>query len=458
MRPSSSPSEPQAAGLFDSVLARGPVRDLVGDPAWLQAMLDAEAALARAGATAGVLPVSYAEAIAAQCRADRYDVAALGRDAAEVGNPVVPAVRALTARVRAAAGDDAAGWVHFGATSQDVLDTATCIVVRRALAAIEDDLRRAADSAARLAREHRTTPMAGRTLLQHASPTTFGLAAATWLAGLDEAAAGLGSAAAQLPAQLGGATGTAASLGTRGVAVLESFAGHLSLAEPVVPWHTVRIPVARVAAALGIAAGAAAKVAGDVVLLAQTEIGEVSEGNPVRGGSSTMPHKRNPVAAVSTLAGARQAPGLVATVLASMQQEHQRAAGAWHAEWQPLRALLVATGSAAAWLADCLADLRVDPARMRAGVDLTRGLVLAERVATALQPAVGRLAAHELVEAAARRASDEQRDLLDVLLRTPPVRDHLGEDELRRLMDPTTYLGSASAFIDRAVDRHTELR
>jgi 3-carboxy-cis,cis-muconate cycloisomerase len=458
MRPSSSPSEPPAAGLFDAVLARGPVPALVSDAAWLQAMLDAEAALARAEAAVGIFPAAYAEAIATACHADRYDVTRLSAEAADSGNPVIPLVRALTALVQAAAGDDAAGWVHFGATSQDVLDTATGIVAGHAGTAIVNDLRNAGDAAARLARDHATTLMAGRTLLQQATPTTFGLAAATWLDGLDRATDDVWAAVSALPVQLGGATGTLASLGPHGVAVLGEFARQLGLSEPVVAWHTSRVPVARFATALGVASGAIAKVAGDVVHLAQTEIGEVSEGNPARGGSSTMPHKRNPVAAVSALAGARQAPGLVATLLASMEQEHQRAAGAWHAEWQPLRSLLVSTGSAAAWLADCLSDLQVDAARMGSNLGLTGGLVLGERISTALQPAVGRLEAHDLVAAASRRAVEENIELLDVLLATSEIRDHLKEDDLRRLMDPATYLGSAAVFVDRAVARHEALR
>jgi 3-carboxy-cis,cis-muconate cycloisomerase len=346
-------------GLFDAVLARGHAREAVADEAWLQAMLDVEAALARACAEAGVIAAEHADAIAGACRAELFDVAAIGAEAANVGNPAEPLVRALRARVGGAAGED----VHRGATSQDVVDSAAMLVARRALTVIVPELHSAAGAAARLADEHRDTPMIGRTLMQQAVPTTFGLKAAGWLVALDASTRRLSEL--RLPAQLGGAVGDLAALGPD---ALGRFARQLGLDEPVLPWHTDRTPIAELAGALGEACGAMAKVAGDVILLAQTEVGEVREGVEGRGGSSTMAHKRNPVAAISARAAARQAPGLVATLLASMEQEHERAAGAWHAEWPALRALLGFTGSAAAWLLDCLANLEVDVGRMRANV------------------------------------------------------------------------------------------
>jgi 3-carboxy-cis,cis-muconate cycloisomerase len=416
-------------GLFDGVLARGAARAAVDDAAWLQALLDVEAALARAQAAAGVIPAAHADAIAAACRAERYDVAALGEQAADVGNPAAPLVRALRADV----GGEAAADVHRGATSQDIVDSAAMLVARRALEAILDDLGGAATAAARLASEHRATVMAGRTLLQQAVPVTFGLKAAGWLAALDDSAQRLRAVRdTRLAAQLGGAAGTLAALGDGALGVLARFAAELGLAEPVVPWHTARTRIADLAGALGGACGVIAKVAGDVVLLSQTEVGEVREGGD-RGGSSTMPHKRNPVAAISALAGARQAPGLVATLLAAMEHEHERAAGAWHAEWAPLRALLVATGSAAAWLRDCLANLEVDPGRMRANLD---DALLAERLAGVL----GRDVADELV-----------RDGRPLAL---AAREHLDSEDVDRLLDPATYLGANDALIDRALAAH----
>jgi 3-carboxy-cis,cis-muconate cycloisomerase len=246
-------------------------------------------------------------------------------------------------------------------------------VTRRALEPVVGDLGGTADAAARLASEHRDTVMIGRTLMQQAVPVTFGLKAAGWLVALDESIARLRDV--RLAAQLGGAAGTLAALGDAGPAVLGRFARELGLDEPVVPWHTDRTRIAELAGALGEACGAVAKVAGDIVLLAQTEVGEVREGVEGRGGSSTMAHKRNPVAAISAGAAARQAPGLVATLLASMEHEHERAAGAWHAEWPALRSLLSFAGSAAAWLRDCLENLEVDVERMRANVDDPSGSV-----------------------------------------------------------------------------------
>jgi 3-carboxy-cis,cis-muconate cycloisomerase len=350
-------------GLFDAVLARGRAREAVADEAWLQAMLDVEAALARALAGADVIPAEHADAIVGACRAELFDVATIGAEAANVGNPAEPVVRALRARV----GGAAAGDVHRGATSQDVVDSAAMLVARRTLGVVLPELRGAAEAAARLARDHRDTLIIGRTLMQQAVPTTFGLKAAGWLVALDESIERLREV--RLAAQLGGAAGTLAALDDAGVDVLGRFAREIGLDEPVIPWHTDRTRIAELAGALGEACGAMAKVAGDVILLAQTEVGEVREGVEGRGGSSAMAHKRNPVAAISARAAARQAPGLVATLLTSMEHEHERAAGAWHAEWPALRALLHFTGSAAAWLRDCLENLEVDVDRMRENLD-----------------------------------------------------------------------------------------
>ncbi|HEY0487558.1 MAG TPA: 3-carboxy-cis,cis-muconate cycloisomerase [Mycobacteriales bacterium] len=410
------------------------------DRAWLQALLDAEAGLARAQAAVGLLPWEHAEGISSACDASRFDVATIGREAASGGNPVIPLVRHLTAAVPG----DAAGQVHRGATSQDIVDTAAMLVAHRALGPLLDDARAAAEAAARLARAHRSTVMAGRTLLQQAVPVTFGLTAAGWMSAVDAAVRRLTEVrSTRLAVQLGGAAGTLASLGTDGIAVAEAYAGALGLAAPVLPWHTDRTRVAELASALGTLAGVVTKIGRDVVLLAQTEVGEVAEGSP--GGSSAMPHKQNPVAAVSAVAAGLRAPGLVSTVLTAMAQEHQRGAGPWHAEWLPLRDLLTATGSAVAWLRDCLENLTVDAARMRSNLDLTGGLVLAERVTAALAPRLGRLAAHDLVSSAAGGG----RPFADALAGAG-----LPADEVAALLDPASYLGSAEAFVDRALAAH----
>jgi 3-carboxy-cis,cis-muconate cycloisomerase len=359
-------SERASEGLFDAISRRGSVPGVVSDASYLQAMLDVEAALARAEAQTGLIPIEHEEAIAAACQAGRFDVSELGRAAAAAGNPVVPLVEQL----RDAVGGEAAASVHAGATSQDIIDTATMLVARGALAAIAADLDAAGDAAARLATEHAQNVLSGRTLLQQALPTTFGAKAAGWVAGLDDAADLLSSVRdRRLAVQLGGGVGTLAAFHPHGAAVTRLLAEELGLPAPDLPWHSNRSRIGELAGALGVTAGALAKPARDVTLLAQTEIGEVREGVPGRGGSSAMPHKHNPVAAIATLANTMQAPGLVASVLAATSgHEHERAAGAWHAEWHPLRELFTAVGSAAAWLADCLTHLEVDPGRMRANI------------------------------------------------------------------------------------------
>jgi 3-carboxy-cis,cis-muconate cycloisomerase len=417
-------------GLFDAVLARGGAAEAVSDTAWLQAMLDFEAALARAQSAVGLLGAQDAEAIGRACRAEDFDVAALGQAAASSGNPVVPLVRALRERAGPA--------VHRGATSQDVLDTAAMLIARRALDALLEDLWGAADAAAGLAGAHRSTPMAGRTLLQHAVPVTFGLVAAGWLNAMGEAAVRLQRERDALAVQLGGASGTLAALGVQGPAVLDRLAHELGLAEPVLPWHTDRGRIAALAGALGAAAGAVAKPATDLVLLAQTEVAEAGEDSD-RGGSSTMPHKRNPVAAIAARACARQAPGLVATLLANMEHEHQRAAGAWHAEWRPLAELLRSTGSAAAWLRDALEHVWVDRDALAANLARTGGTILAERVAEAHDPDT------------VREAALSGRPFADAL-------HDAGIEDADALLDPAGYLGSAELFVDRALAAHAERR
>jgi 3-carboxy-cis,cis-muconate cycloisomerase len=444
-------------GLFGAVLARGAVAGAVSDRAWLAAMLDVEAALARAGAAAGLIPPAAAEAIAAACQSGEFDAAVLGEQAGASGNPVVPLVSALTKAVP----PDAAGYVHLGATSQDILDSAAMLVAYRALGQMKADLDATTDSLAQLADEHRTTLLPGRTLLQHALPATFGLIAAGWLSGLAAATTHLGQIRrTRLAVQLGGAASTLASLGTDGPKVTAALANELGLADPTLPWHTDRTRVAELAGGLGVTAGAIAKIAKDIVLLAQTEVAEVRERGPEgSGGSSTLPQKHNPIAAICASANARQAPGLVATLLAAMDHEHQRAAGAWHAEWRPLSELLRATGSAAAWLRESLDRLEVDRARMRANLDLLGDLLLAERVRNALAPHMGRAAAHEVVGSACAEAVESGHALADlvagrVAAARPELHDVFTAEELNRLLEPADYLGSSQVFIDRALQAY----
>ena len=433
------------------MLSRGGVRDAVDDAAWLRAMLDAEAALARAQARVGLIPAGDAEAIERACAAEDYDAGAIGAEAASSGNPVIPLVRAIRERVDAAAADH----VHVGATSQDIVDTAATLVARRALEPLNDDLEACAEACEELARTHRHTLMAGRTLMQQALPTTFGLKAAIWMWGLTAAWFDLVELRRRLPPQLGGAVGTLAAFGDRGLEVAAAFYDELGVPRFVpFPWHTDRTRIGKLAGALGVAAGAVAKPAGDIVLMAQTEVGEVREGTPGAGGSSTLPQKRNPIAAVSARACADQAPGLVATLLGAMAHEHERAAGAWHAEWRPLSTLLVTVGSAASWLRESLEHLEVDATRMRANVDLTGGLLLSERVSAALTPLLGRTATQDLLERAAKEADAGERPFAQILMDAPEVAERMEPHEVAALLDPAAYLGSADALIERALLGH----
>ena len=445
-------------GLFAGLFDRGAAS--TADPAWLQALLDAEAALARALERAGLAAPGAGATVTAAANADDFDAGALGRQAVLTGNPVPALVRALSARVPA----DAREAVHRGATSQDIMDTAVMLLAARALDAISLDLSAAAGDAAALAAAHAATVMAGRTLLQQAVPVTFGLVAAGWLTAIDEARADLDRVRATgLAVQFGGAAGTLASLDAAGAAVAAFFAQETGLAEPVLPWHTDRQRIVRLAGALAGACAALGKVARDVTLLAQTEIGEVGEGagEPGRGGSSAMPHKRNPVASVLILGCTRRAPGLLATLAAAAEHELQRAAGAWHAEWETLSDLLRLTGSAASWSAGLLRGLTVDAARMRVNLDAAGGLPLAEHLAAVLAPALGRLAAHDLVAAASARAVRDGLRLPDAMLADAGARAALDQAGVSRAdldaaVDPAAYLGTSADFIRRALTAHRD--
>jgi 3-carboxy-cis,cis-muconate cycloisomerase len=447
-----------AGGLFTGIFARGGVD--AGETAWLQAMLDTEAALARALERAGLAAEGAGAAVTAAAVAGNFDPGELGRQAALTGNPVPALARALAAGLPEAA----AAAVHEGATSQDIIDTAMMLLARNGADAVLGSLSDASGAAAALTAEHEETMMIGRTLLQQAVPVTFGLVAAGWMTGLDEARRALAAVRRErLAVQFGGAAGTLAALGTAGPRVAALLAGELGLAEPVLPWHTSRLRITELAAALAGACAAAGKIARDVTLLAQTEVAEVREGaepdgpGPRRGGSSAMPHKRNPVAAIAVLGCARQAPGLLATLTASAEQEHQRAAGAWHAEWQPLTRLLQLTGSAAAWCAELLAGLEVDAAAMRANLDDAGGLPLAEHVTTVLAPRLGRPAAHDLVAGAAARSGRTGRPFRDELASAVAGSGSgaaIGADEIDAALDPSGYLGAAAEFAGRALAAH----
>lgn len=420
----------------------------------LQAMLDVEVALTEALAEAGVVAADSVAPVRAAAAIDRYDVDDLTRAAAAAGNLAIPLVAALT-RAVAATDARAAGGVHRGATSQDVIDTALVLEARAVIRGTLRQLAVAANAAAALAERHADTPIAGRTWLQQATPTTFGAKAVGWMQGLDRAHDRLAHAVDALgELQLAGASGTLSSLGPAGPAVAAAMARRLGLRVPDGPWHTERSRVADLACALGLACGALGKVGRDVTLLAQTEVGEVAEPSALgRGGSSAMPHKRNPVAAVRAVAAATQAPGLVATMLAAMPQEHERAAGGWQAEWETLPALILLTDAAAAAMADALAGLEVNTARMAANLDAAGGVARAEGLAAALAPSLGRVDAGLLVEDLCRRTAATGRPLADVAADDTRVRAHLDAVAVAAALDPVRLTATARDLVRRALAR-----
>jgi 3-carboxy-cis,cis-muconate cycloisomerase len=418
----------------------------------VQRMLDFEAALARAEGRVGVIPKAAAAAIAASCRVGLFDLEALARDTRSAGNLAIPMVKQLTALV--GKGDaDATRYVHWGATSQDAIDTGLVLQLRDALALIGDDLKRLCDHLTALCEKHRRTVVAGRTWMQHAVPTVFGMKTAGWLDAMVRHQGRLAELRARvLVLQFGGAAGTLAPLGSQGLAVAKALAQELGLDLPALAWHAERDRVAEVAATLALLTGSLGKIARDISLQMQTEVGEVSEpSGRGRGGSSTMPHKRNPVACAVVLAAAARVPGLTGTMLAAMSQEHERGLGGWHAEWETLPQIVRLSGGALHHLVETVAGLEIDARRMRQNLELTRGLIFAEAVAVALAKHMGKPAAHEVVEAASRRAIVEKQHLREVLRADAQVTAALKAEEIDELFEPLNYLGVADQWIDRAI-------
>src|SRR6476646_1224986 len=436
--------------LLAPMLSSAAMRAVCDDGAYLQHMLDFEAALARAEAAAGVIPRNAAGPIAKACKASSFDLADLAEAATRSGNLAIPLVKALTANV-ARADADAARYVHWGATSQDVIDTAGMLTVRAAVDALLPDLDRAIAGFARLARQHRNTAVVARTWLQHALPMPFGLKLAEYAAALHRSRARLKRLRSEtLALQFGGAAGTLAALGDKGLLVAAKLAEELKLPLPDAPWHAHRDRIAEAASVFAIVAGTCGKIARDVSLMMQTDVGEAFEpSGEGRGGSSTMPHKRNPVAAASALGAATMAPNLAATILAAQVQDHERSAGPWHAEWPTLPTLLLVTSGALAAIVNIAEGLEVDVARMRVNLDTTGGLIMAEAVAMALAEKIGKGDAHHLIEAASKKAVAEKKDLRDVLTRDSKITAHLDTDRIAKLFEPMAYQGVSQALIDR---------
>ncbi|WP_339465969.1 MULTISPECIES: 3-carboxy-cis,cis-muconate cycloisomerase [unclassified Pseudomonas] len=444
--------------LFDAYFTARDMRDVFCDQGRVQAMLDFEAALVRAEARVGLIPTSAVSPIENACNAGLYDFAALGEAIATAGNSAIPLVKALGKQI-AATDAEAERYVHLGATSQDVMDCGLVLQLRQALALIERDLAQLASSLAVQAQRHAATPLAGRTWLQHATPVTLGMKIAGWLGAVTRSRQRLRELKPRLLVlQFGGASGTLAALGEQALPIAQALAQELQLTMPEQPWHTQRDRVVEFGAALGLIAGSLGKLGRDISLLMQTEVAEVFEPSaPGKGGSSTMPHKRNPVGAAVLIGAATRVPGLVSTLFSAMPQEHERSLGLWHAEWETLPEICCLV-SGSLQQARLLADgLEVDAARMARNLELTQGLVLAEAVSIVLAQRVGRDTAHHLLERCCKRAVAEQRHLRAVLGDEPEITAQLSNAELDHLLNPAHYLGQAHVWVERAVAEHNAL-
>jgi 3-carboxy-cis,cis-muconate cycloisomerase len=441
--------------LLDPLFRWDALEELFTDRARVQGMLDFEAALARAESRLGVIPKSAAAPIASKCRAGLIDMPSLASAAARAGNLAIPLVKQLGEMV---AMDDAAAarFVHWGSTSQDAIDTGFVLQLRPALDKFERELDRLAEFLARLAKKHRATPVAARTWMQQALPTTFGFIVAGWLDAVLRGQERLREASKRaIVLQFGGAAGTLAALDERGNDVARALGKELNLPVPEVSWHSHRDRIVEVATALGLCTGTLGKIARDISLHTQTEIAEIFEpGGEGRGGSSTLPHKRNPVTCAVVLAAAIRVPGLVSTILSAMVQEEERGLGGWHAEWETMPELIGIAGGALHHLADTIEELEVDKAKMLENLEITHGLIYSEAVQMALAGVMGRAAAHEHVQAAGKTAVEEHRHLREVIQDDAEIAKYLSAKEINRLFNPKEYLGVADELIDRVLQAH----
>ncbi|WP_426139880.1 3-carboxy-cis,cis-muconate cycloisomerase [Pseudomonas sp. DWP3-1-2] len=443
--------------LFDLYFTKPAMGEVFCDPARVQGMLDFEGALARAEASVGLIPAEVVPDIEAACHAGLFDFNELAIAVGNAGNSAIPLVKALGKKI-AARNPDAERYVHMGATSQDVMDTGLILQVRQAVGLLEVDLECLADALAQQAQRHAETPLAGRTWLQQATPVTLGMKIAGWLGALTRHRQRLMELKPRLLSlQFGGASGTLAALGEQGFAVAEALARELNLTLPEQPWHTQRDRLVEFASLLGLIAGSLGKVGRDISLLMQTEVGELFEPAAAgKGGSSTMPHKRNPVGAAVMISASVRAPGLVATMFAAMAQEHERSLGLWHAEWETLPQLCCLVSGSLQQALQVIPELEVDAARMLENLDSTKGLVLAEAVSIALAKRLGRDAAHHLIEQCCRSAVQQGAHLREVLGQHPQVSAQLSANELDQLLDPANYLGQARLWVARAVAEHEQ--
>ncbi|HEV3215720.1 MAG TPA: 3-carboxy-cis,cis-muconate cycloisomerase [Vicinamibacterales bacterium] len=452
-------TEPDPIRLLDPMFRTGAMLAVFSDSSRLQGILEFESALARAESRLGIIPAGAAQAIQKQCVADRFDIAELAKAAAAAGNIAIPVVSALT-RLVSADVPAAATFVHWGATSQDAVDTGLVLQIRRAAVTLDGDAEPLSKALRRLAEKHAATPIVGRTWLQHAVPITFGLKAAGWFSAVERSRARLEQATqAASFVQFGGAAGSLASLGDRGLDVAKALAKELDLDVPDLPWHAHRDRMVDVGSALGVLIGTLGKIARDISLLMQSELGEVAEPSaPGRGTSSSMPQKQNPVACAAVLAAATRAPGLVATLLFAMPQEHERGLGGWQAEWETLPELFLLASGAVSHTSAAIEGLQVNAERMLDDVNVTRGLVMAEAVTMALSPAVGRERAHQIVAAASRLAVAEGIHLRDVLAKDDEASRYLPVDALNHLFTLDVHVKAAERLVRHALEARPRTR
>ncbi len=443
--------------LFDELFSYSALEQILSDESRVKSMLKFAAALAIAEARTGVIPEGCAHKIAEHCRAEQFDLSAIAKDAAVAGNIAIPLVKMLTEAV-ARQDKDSARFVHWGATSQDAIDTGFVLQLREVLDLVEDDLGRVSKTLAALANAHRTTVVVARTWMQQALPTTFGFLVAGWLDAILRQRRRLAEIRPHvLSLQFGGAVGTLAALRGDGPEVARALASELLLTLPTTSWHAHRDRMAEIATFFALLTGTLGKIARDISLHAQTEVAELFEpAGQGRGGSSTMPHKRNPVTCSVVLAASIRVPGLVCTILSAMPQEQQRGLGGWQAEWETLPEILRLSGGALHHLVEMLPQLGVDAQRMQQNLDATKGLIFAEAVSLALADRMGKMPAHLLVEAACKKALAQNRPFKEILHEEPGLRGHLAPADLESLFDVRNYLGSAEEFVDRVTAQARE--
>jgi 3-carboxy-cis,cis-muconate cycloisomerase len=440
--------------IFRDIFSTPAMRRVFSDESRIQRYLDIEAALGRAQARLGIIPREAAEEIGRQALVEKFDLAKLKARTEIVGYPVLPVVEQLVALCANHLGE----WAHWGATTQDITDTAAVLQVREALALVDDDLKAISDSLAGLAARYRETPMAGRSNLQQAVPVTFGFKMAVILAALDRHRERLRELRPRvLVGEFGGAAGTLASLGPRGLEVQAALCQELGLGQPGIAWHTVRDGFAEVACFLGLVTGTLGKIATDVKLLMQTEVGEVFEPFVLgRGSSSTMPQKRNPIACNYILACTSVVRQNVAALLEAMVEDHERSTGPWEIEWIALPEIFLLAAGALSQARKMLAGLQIDEKRMRANLDLTGGLISSEAVMMGLAPHIGRQHAHDLVYDLCQRSAQTGRPLIEFLAETAEISRHLDRAALAKLVDPANYLGLSAEMVDRLLGRRED--